>query len=135
MMHEWLASQSAWWWPRIADHLWQTTLFALLVFAATLTLRRGPARVRHVLWMLASLKLLVPAALLVFLAEEAGINFLWMISSASQIGSDASLVQGISEPVLMISSSYQFTVSSIRALRHNELYCLLSAAWLTGSLS
>lgn len=135
MMHEWLASQSAWWWPRIADHLWQTTLFALLVFAATVALRRGPARVRHLLWMLASLKLLVPAAVLVFLAEEAGINFLWMISSTSQTGSDASLVQEISEPVLMISNSYHLTVSSFRALTHNELYCLLSAVWLTGSLS
>jgi TonB family protein len=135
MMHEWLASQSGWWWPRIGDHLWQTTLFALLVFAATLALRQGPARVRHVLWMLASLKLLVPATLLVFLAERAGISFLWMMSSAPQIAGDPSLVQGISEPVLMISNNYHLTVSSIRPLTHNELYCLLSAVWLVGSLS
>ena len=134
-MHEWLAFQSTWWWPRIADHLWQTTLFALLVFAATLALRRGPARLRHALWMLASLKLLVPAALLIFLAEQAGINFLWMTGSGLQPGSDASLVQGISEPVLMISNSYEFTVSSIRPLTHNELYCLLTSVWLLGTLS
>ena len=135
MMHEWLAFQSTWWWPRIADHLWQTTLFALLVFAATLALRRGPARLRHALWMLASLKLLVPAALLVFLAEQAGVNFLWMVSSAPQPGIDASFVQGISEPVLLISNSYQFTVSSIRPLSHNEIYCLLTSLWLVGTLS
>ena len=134
-MHEWLASQSAWWWPRIADHLWQATLFALIVFAATFALRRGPARMRHALWMLASIKLLVPAALFVFLADQAGINFLWLINSFWQTTTDASLLQGISEPVLMISNSYQFTVSSGRALRHNELYCLLTVVWLMGSLS
>jgi len=27
--YEWLVASVAWWWPRFADHLWQTTLFAL----------------------------------------------------------------------------------------------------------
>ena len=31
--HEWLAVEVARWWPRLADHLWQATLFTLVVLA------------------------------------------------------------------------------------------------------
>jgi bla regulator protein BlaR1 len=48
----------------IANHLWQSTLFALLAGMATLALRKNQARVRHHLWLAASLKFLVPFSLL-----------------------------------------------------------------------
>jgi TonB family protein len=119
----------------MADHLWQTTLFALFVVAATFALRRGPAKVRHALWMLASVKLLIPASVLVFFAEQAGVDPLWMLTSAAATRSDASLLQEISEPVLVISSSYQSMVTAGRALSHNELFCFLSGVWLIGSVT
>lgn len=37
----------------IADHLWQSTLFAGVAWLLTLALRRNPARVRHGLWLAA----------------------------------------------------------------------------------
>jgi bla regulator protein blaR1 len=49
----------------MANHLWQSTLFAILAAVATLALRKNQARVRHHLWLAASLKFLVPFALLV----------------------------------------------------------------------
>ena len=49
----------------LANHLWQSTLFAILAAVATLALRKNQARVRHHLWLAASLKFLVPFALLV----------------------------------------------------------------------
>jgi hypothetical protein len=49
----------------IANHLWQSTLFAGTAGLLTLALRRNPARVRHWVWVAASLKFLVPFSLLV----------------------------------------------------------------------
>src|ERR1700693_5188081 len=49
----------------VANHLWQSTLFAILVAVSTLALRKNQARVRHHLWLAASLKFLVPFSLLV----------------------------------------------------------------------
>jgi bla regulator protein blaR1 len=57
-----LAAASA---PMIADHLWQTTLFAAAVGAVTLAFRRNQARVRFALWLAASLKFLIPFSLLI----------------------------------------------------------------------
>src|SRR5689334_11504362 len=51
----------------IANHLWQSTLFAAGVAVVAYALRNNHARTRYWLWMAASLKFLVPFALLVTL--------------------------------------------------------------------
>ena len=51
----------------LANHLWQSTFFALAVWLLTALLRRNPARVRYGLWLAASLKFLVPFSLLIAL--------------------------------------------------------------------
>jgi len=48
----------------IANHLWQSTLFASAAGLLTMVLRKNPARVRQWAWVAASLKFLVPFALL-----------------------------------------------------------------------
>ncbi|MEO6080058.1 MAG: M56 family metallopeptidase [Steroidobacteraceae bacterium] len=48
----------------LVNHLWQSTLFAVAIGGLTLLLRRNSARVRYWLWLAASLKFLVPFALL-----------------------------------------------------------------------
>jgi bla regulator protein blaR1 len=48
----------------LANHLWQTTLFAALVGLLTLFFRKNGANVRYALWLTASLKFLVPFSLL-----------------------------------------------------------------------
>lgn len=53
----------------IANHLWQSTLFAGLAGLLTLALRKNPARVRCWVWVAASLKFLLPFALLVTIGE------------------------------------------------------------------
>ena len=52
-------------------HVLESTLFAGAVWLATLALRRNRARTRHALWMAASMKFLVPFALLVSLGSHA----------------------------------------------------------------
>jgi hypothetical protein len=58
-------------WPTfvlaLGNHLWQSTLFALLAGFLALLSRQNHARIRYGLWFAASLKFLIPFALLVFL--------------------------------------------------------------------
>jgi bla regulator protein blaR1 len=49
----------------LANHLWQSTLFAILAGFLTLALRKNRARVRYRLWLAASVKFLIPWALLI----------------------------------------------------------------------
>jgi bla regulator protein BlaR1 len=49
----------------LANHLWQSTLFAVLVGFLTLALRKNGARLRYRLWLAASVKFLIPWALLI----------------------------------------------------------------------
>jgi beta-lactamase regulating signal transducer with metallopeptidase domain len=53
----------------LADHLWQSTLFALAAGLLTLAFRRHGAGVRYGLWFAASLKFLIPFALLAAAGE------------------------------------------------------------------
>ncbi len=54
----------------MANHLWQSTLFALLAAILALALRKNQARVRHRLWLAASLKFLIPFSLLTSLGAH-----------------------------------------------------------------
>ena len=54
----------------LANHLWQSTIFAGTAALLALACRRNEARVRYWLWLAASLKFLVPIALLVALGNQ-----------------------------------------------------------------
>jgi bla regulator protein BlaR1 len=51
--------------PAVGNHLWQSTLFAVVAGLLTLILRKNQARARYALWLTASLKFLIPFSLLV----------------------------------------------------------------------
>ncbi|MDQ2937470.1 MAG: M56 family metallopeptidase, partial [Acidobacteriota bacterium] len=130
--HEWFAEASQWWWPRLADHLWQTTVFALVVFGACFLLRRGPARLRHTFWLLASAKFLIPVGLFVFFAQQAGINSSLFSHATQQTEQNAVVVLGFNEPVSSFAFTDEPTITSPRA-RHNEIYSALTVVWFGGS--
>src|SRR5262245_21978052 len=50
--------------PSLANHLWQSTLFVVVVWVLSLVLRKNRAAVRHRLWIAASVKFLTPFSLL-----------------------------------------------------------------------
>jgi bla regulator protein blaR1 len=62
----------------LVDHVWQSTLFVVLVWLATMALRSNGARVRFWLWTAASIKFLVPLSMLVNLGER----FQWRAAPA-----------------------------------------------------
>jgi hypothetical protein len=57
----------------LLDHLWQSTLFGAGVWAISLALQSNSAAVRHWLWLLASVKFLVPFSALYLLGAAAGL--------------------------------------------------------------
>jgi beta-lactamase regulating signal transducer with metallopeptidase domain len=57
----------------LIDHLWQSTLFGAAIWSITLALRSNAAAVRHGLWLLASLKFLVPFSALYLAGTAAGL--------------------------------------------------------------
>jgi bla regulator protein BlaR1 len=54
----------------VANHLWQSTLFAAAVGLLSLALRKQRAQVRYALWLAASLKFLLPFAFLVSMGSQ-----------------------------------------------------------------
>ncbi|MEK7404402.1 MAG: M56 family metallopeptidase [Acidobacteriota bacterium] len=121
--HAWWAESSAALWPALVNHLWQASLFALLVFAAALLLRRAPASTRHVLWLVALAKFAVPPAAVMLLVPALPPSR----SAEAQPGpAFPPVLARIAEPVA--------PVPGFRP-GHNEGYCALSAIWLAGTLS
>jgi TonB family protein len=134
-LYEWLAAASVWWWPRFADHLWQTTAFALVILVAAFMLRRGPAHWRHTFCLVASAKFILPAALFVFLAEHSGLTSLPFLSSFQRADQNALLLSGITGPAATFTSTYEVTVGATSLTRHPEFYFALTTIWLTGMLT
>src|SRR5262245_15960397 len=118
--HQMLAEWSQWSWPIFANHLWQATLFAFAVWTAALWL--GGARTRHIVWLMALAKFILPSALLFLLARGAGLNLLWPARSEMIATADTDVLLQIAEPV----------AQSDAGAGHNEIYCVLTALWLVG---
>lgn len=58
------------WTAALLNHLWQSTAVALLAWLLTLALRNNSARVRHAVWLIASVKFLLPFQLLSYLGAR-----------------------------------------------------------------
>src|SRR5262245_46776367 len=118
--HQLLAEWSQGFWPVFANHLWQATLFAFVVWIASLWL--GQARTRHIVWLMAFAKFLLPSALLFLMAQGAGLNLSWPARTEMTVTADAEVLLQIAEPV----------ARSDAGAGHNEVYCVLTALWLVG---
>ena len=59
--------------PSMADHLWQSTLFAVIAGLLTLAVHKNQARIRCGIWLAASLKFLLPFSLLVDIGRHLAI--------------------------------------------------------------
>ena len=58
------------WTAVLVNHLWQSTAVALLAWLLTIALRDNEARIRYAIWMIASIKFLVPFSLLARIGEH-----------------------------------------------------------------
>ncbi|HTZ97753.1 MAG TPA: M56 family metallopeptidase [Terriglobales bacterium] len=80
--------------PALANHLWQSTLFAVAAGLLTLLLRNNQARGRYWLWLAASVKFLVPFSVLVAI----GSHLAWWHSSTVGNASFFVAVEEVSQP-------------------------------------
>jgi beta-lactamase regulating signal transducer with metallopeptidase domain len=103
-----------------ANHLWESTILALLAGVLTLILRRQPARVRYAVWLVASVKFLIPFSWLVF----AGSRLAWFRGPAS----------GTSGLYIAIEVLSKFTPSAI-ASGLSRVTPVLVGLWLCGILA
>lgn len=99
MIPQSMSSLWAWLAPAAANHLWQSTVFAVGGGVLALLLRKNQARVRYWLWLTASIKFLVPFALLMALG-----GFLAPARAPARTSSGYSYASEISQPFT------QFTV-------------------------
>jgi hypothetical protein len=82
----------------LANHLWQSTLFAIAVGLLTLLLRKNSARIRYALWLAASVKFLVPFALLTTAGSQISLP-LGAVDGGTTHAPFISLVGDIAAPV------------------------------------
>jgi bla regulator protein BlaR1 len=111
----------------IANHLWQSTLFAGAAGLLTLIFRKNPASVRHWIWVAASLKFLVPFSLLVTLGSNVG----WRTGPVSTPSGFPAVMDQVSAPFPEAAVSLSPSPSPT-APRTNRLPLILWMAWAAG---
>ncbi|WP_109488100.1 M56 family metallopeptidase [Occallatibacter savannae] len=115
-------------WPAILlNHLWQSTAVALLAFLLTLALRNNAARVRYGIWLLASIKFLLPFQLLsslgTHLARPVSIHDAQLYT----------IIEEFTRPVRQAPIAPAQTVSAASYVHHfSTLVTVLFAVWFLG---
>lgn len=120
----------------LANHVWQSTLFAAAIGVLTLLLRSNRASIRHALWLAASLKFLLPFAFLA--AFGAGIQARFDVydvgapAVASSAPAAISTLHAVAAP-LATSVSTDAPISIARD--HGTLALIIVSVWVLGSLA
>lgn len=112
----------------MANHLWQSTLFAVLVALLARSLKQNQARVRYGLWLAASVKFLIPFSLLV----SAGSHLGWPAASSSRVQLSLA-AQQVSRPFVIENSFASAAPAPPFGSTGNLLPALLLMAWLCGA--
>lgn len=102
----------------IANHLWQSTLFAGVAGLLALLLRRKRAQTRYVLWLVASVKFLVPFSVLVEVGDNVGHH------------TAAATPQGLSDAIEQVSQPFGAAVPFGNVQMANRA----AADWISAAL-
>jgi bla regulator protein blaR1 len=129
MMNEY--SADAWynWFIFLMNHLWQSTIFSIFAWLVVMLLRGSSAKLRHTIWTVATLKFVLPSALIVSLAAAIGVD----VSSYF-----LSLAWATGNPVWLVYRQHQvFHVAGSSGDAWNHSKILLNfflLVWFTGTL-
>jgi uncharacterized protein (TIGR03435 family) len=112
----------------LANHLWQSTLFAAAAGLLTLALGRNHARVRHGVWLAASCKFLIPCSLLIALGSHVQWRFAPEAAQSSLIVAMDQVSEPFTDPALALYGA--------PAAPHagSPLPAILLGIWLCGFL-
>jgi len=118
----------------LANHLWQSTLFTLAAAALAATLRENRAPVRHWIWVIASVKWLVPFAWLI--AAGSAISAMWPDTGVGAL--PVQTPPAFSIVVLQFTEPFtavDFLAPTPSTVSNGWLMTVLLALWLGGVLA
>ncbi|MGB6472753.1 MAG: M56 and DUF3738 domain-containing protein [Candidatus Sulfotelmatobacter sp.] len=121
------------WTAALVNHLWQSTVVVLIAWLLTLTLRSNQARMRYWVWMIASVKFLIPFSLLI----AAGESLRAAMATPIQRPALAAAMEQIAQPFSALAATADhFSKTPFLPAHHADLLpMILCAAWLGGFLS
>jgi bla regulator protein BlaR1 len=108
----------------LANHVWQSTLFAAAAGLLTLAFKKNRAPVRYGLWLAASIKFLVPFSLLVAMGQQVG----WRTTPPSPRPDLSYAIEGIGQPFAPSSQAATVPPAPSRAP------AVLFSVWFCGFL-
>src|SRR5262245_60806944 len=117
------------WFCFVANHLWQSTVFAFVAWLLTLALRKNRAAVRHAIWLTASLKFFVPFSILVTIGS-------WIGSSIAPVivAPVPDVIQQVSEPFAWPEFEARAGVTRLAAHSAKPVFpTAIAIVWLCGS--
>lgn len=123
------------WLVSIVNHLWQSTVVMVLAWLLTLVLKRNQARTRYWVWMVASVKLMVPFSLFVVLGEWMRPAVAIPVQGPSFTVALGEMAQPFSQNVAPATVDVSRAVVAGAAAHHgNLLLAVLLAVWACGFL-
>ena len=121
-------------WSGMANHLWQSTLFAVAAWLITLFMKKNRARIRYWIWFTVSIKFLIPFSLIVNLGGLIAPE--WM-KAPVEIIPQLNVIQTINQPFTppeMMEASPALDAAETQSPPNKTPWIILSL-WLCGSLS
>jgi bla regulator protein blaR1 len=118
------------WTAALVNHLWQSTVVVGIVWLLAVAFKKNQARVRYWVWMVASVKFLVPLSLLIAAGE-------WLRSlMATPVVVQPALARTMEQVAQPFSQAQAFTSTEMPAEAHHAswLPTLLLAVWACGAL-
>lgn len=126
--------------PAVGNHLWQSTLFALVAALLTLMLRKNQARARYWIWLAASLKFLVPFSFLIGVGNDVIGKYWRSLSSSDGIETGIpfamdQLSQPFTQPTMsVVRRTVPAAVSQFPSSAVHLLPAIVATVWLCGFL-
>lgn len=122
------------WTAELINHLWQSTVFTVVAWLLALALRRNQARTRYWLWMIASVKFLLPFSLLIV----AGGYLRSAIAAPMAQPAFSAVIEQVAQPFSPTQFSADIATTTVGptivAHSSNLIPFLLLGVWLCGSL-
>jgi bla regulator protein blaR1 len=113
----------------LANHLWQSTLFAAAAGLLTLALKKNQAKARYWIWLIASIKFMLPFSLLIGLGSRLGSS-----KPPAQTSGFVTVLQQVGQPFIPANATHASTpVATTSQLQWLPL--LLLIVWACGGVA
>ena len=109
----------------LANHLWQSTLFAAAAWLLTLALRKNRAAVRYWIWLAASVKFLIPFSVLAGIGSRLG----WRSAPVIALPQFTNVMNEIGRPFAALAD---FSTQTAAPPPSSHLPTILLGVWLCG---